>query len=67
MEYRGVEYVVVRSITRNWRWSVNGDHDEKGGTAPTQAAATRQAQKFIDGLLRAKTRQAPVQNARCPR
>jgi len=56
MQYRGVEYAVVRSITRDWRWSVAGDDDEKGGAAPTQAAAISHAQKCIDQLLKARIR-----------
>jgi len=56
MEYRGVEFAVVRSITRDWRWSVMGDHEEKGGVAPTQAAAISHAQRCIDQILKARIR-----------
>jgi hypothetical protein len=56
MEYRGVEYFVVRTITNRWRWSVKRDHSERVGTAPTRDAAIGFAQRFIDDLVKARAR-----------
>lgn len=39
MEYRGLEYSVVRTITNKWRWSVKRDRNDRVGTAATRAAA----------------------------
>jgi hypothetical protein len=52
MEYRGVEYQVVRSITSSWRWSVKREPNDKVGTADNRMGAVERAQKFIDGLIK---------------
>jgi hypothetical protein len=57
MEYRGVEYAVVRTITRRWRWSVKRDHNDKVGTAEMRMGAIGFAQRFIDELVRNRARQ----------
>ena len=57
MEYRGVEYSVVRTITRRWRWTVKRDHNDRAGTAETRMGAIGFAQRFIDELVRKRARQ----------
>jgi hypothetical protein len=56
MEYRGVEYAVVRTIPNGWRWSVKRDHNEKVGTSSDRTNAVRLAQKFIDELVKTRAR-----------
>ena len=58
MEYRGVEYEVVQTITNGWRWSVKRDHNDKVGASPDRAQAIRLAQRFIDELIKSRERQA---------
>ena len=57
MEYRGVEYSVVRSILPGrWRWSVWRDNREKAGMSDTREEAIFRAKKFIDDLTKARVR-----------
>jgi hypothetical protein len=51
MQHRGVEYQVVRTIVKSWRWSVKKDHTEKIGTTETREIAVRRAHRFIDEML----------------
>jgi hypothetical protein len=52
MEYRGVEYMVVQSISPNrWRWSVNREPKEKVGMSDTRETAIFRAKRFIDELI----------------
>ena len=57
MEYRGVEYAVVRTIAMRWRWSVKRDHNDRVGTAETRIGAIGFAQRFIDELVRKRARE----------
>ena len=53
MEHRGVEFAVVRAISlRQWKWSVERDHNDKVGMAFDRDAAIRLAKKFIDRLIK---------------
>jgi hypothetical protein len=52
MEYQGVEFAVVQTIPRGWRWSVTLDSNDKVGEALTREAGVMRAKLFIDGLLR---------------
>jgi hypothetical protein len=54
MEYRGVEYVVVRTIPKGWRWSVKRDHNDKAGKSPDRETAVLLAQRFIDKMITAR-------------
>ena len=54
MEYRGVEYAVVRTIPKGWRWSVKRDHNDKVGKSPDRETAVRLAQMFIDSMIKAR-------------
>ena len=56
MEYRGVEYAVVRTIPKGWRWSVKRDHNDKVGKSPDRETAVRLAQMFIDTMIKARDR-----------
>ena len=51
MEYRGVEYTVVRTIDKGWRWTVKCGDSEKAGTASNRASAIFRAQRYIDNQL----------------
>ena len=57
MEYRGVQYAVVRTMSPNgWRWVVRRGPDEKSGFTPRQDEAIRLAKKFIDVLIKTSER-----------
>jgi hypothetical protein len=63
MEYRGVEYLVVRTITpTRWRWSVKRGHKDKAGRSATREGAISHAQRFIDGLLKASSQKSQIAN-----
>lgn len=52
MEYRGVEYEVVQTITNTWRWSVKRDGSEKVGISLDRANAIIRAKRFVDELVK---------------
>jgi hypothetical protein len=56
MEYRGVEYEVVQTITNTWRWSVKRDDLDKTGTATNRNIAIIRAQRFIDELIKVRAK-----------
>jgi hypothetical protein len=56
MEYRGMEYQVVRTITKSWRWSVKHEPNEKVGTTDDRVGAVARAQKFIDEVIKRRER-----------
>ena len=56
MEYRGVEYMVVQTITNNWRWSVKRDGVDKTGIVLDRDTAMQRAERFIDELIKASSK-----------
>jgi hypothetical protein len=57
MEYRGVEYQVVQTISNGWRWSVRREpKDDKVGTTDNRMGAVERARKFIDELIKSRER-----------
>jgi hypothetical protein len=54
MEYRGVEFALVMTIDKQWRWTVKRDHCDKAGKSLDRATAILRAQRFIDELIKAK-------------
>jgi len=56
MEYRGVEYEVVQTITNTWRWSVKRDDSSKMGIVLDRDTALQRAQRFIDELIKADSK-----------
>jgi hypothetical protein len=53
MQYRGVEYTVVRTVPKGWRWTVMRENRrEKAGRAYSRANGMVLARKFIDELIR---------------
>jgi hypothetical protein len=57
MQYRGVDYMVVRTIPRGWRWSVKREgRTEKAGSAYSRANGMVLARKFIDQLMNERER-----------
>jgi len=54
MEYRGIQYAVVRTITKGWRWSVKRDHNDKVGTSLDRDNAILRAKRFIDELVKTR-------------
>ena len=64
MEYRGVEYEVVQTITNTWRWSVKRENGYKVGIALDRKSAELRAERFIDGLV--KKRSHPVADLPAP-
>jgi hypothetical protein len=55
MEYRGVEYAVVRTIQKGWRWSVKRDRNDKVGRSFDRQTAILSAERFIDKLIKTRT------------
>jgi hypothetical protein len=58
VEYRGVEYAVVRTIPNGWRWSIKRDDGERFGTSDNRDTAIARAKKSIDHLIKEKVRKA---------
>ena len=56
MEYRGLEYSVVRTIANGWRWTVKRDHNEKIGISYNREIAVVLAQRFIDDLIKLRSK-----------
>jgi hypothetical protein len=57
MDYRGVQYAVVRTMSPNgWRWIVRRGPTDKSGVATHRDDAIRLAKKFIDELIRSRER-----------
>jgi hypothetical protein len=52
LEYRGIEFAVVRTIPKGWVWSVKREHTDKAGNAYDREDAIRKAKRYIDNLLR---------------
>jgi len=58
MEYRGIEFKLVRTIApAGWRWSVTRGDRETVGTCVHRDDAIRRAHKAIDELIRQRSRQ----------
>ena len=56
MEYRGVEYMVVQTITNTWRWSVKRDGIDKTGIVLDRDTAMQRAERLIDELIKASSK-----------
>ena len=55
MEYRDVEYAVVQTISKQWRWSVARDSgDDKVGFCTNRETALARAKGVIDGIVRGR-------------
>ena len=54
MEYRGVEFALVMTINKEWRWAVKRDRGDKVGTSLDRRTAILRAQQFIDELIKLK-------------
>ena len=58
MEYRGIEFRVVRTIQKKgWAWSVKRNHSDRVGISRDREDAVRNAKKYIDYLLRLRARE----------
>ena len=52
MEYRGVEYAVVQTICKQWRWSVARDGgNDKVGFCTNRETALARAKGLIDRIV----------------
>jgi len=52
MEYRGVEYVVVQTISKQWRWLVTRDSgNDKVGFCTNRETALARARGVIDRIV----------------
>jgi hypothetical protein len=58
VEHRGIEFTVLPTIPKGWRWSVRRDQRDKGGTCFYRDEAIRKAKVFIENLLRRQERAA---------
>jgi hypothetical protein len=57
MDYRGVQYAVVRTMSPNgWRWFVRRGSTDKTGFATHRDDAIRLAKKVIDELIKSRER-----------
>ncbi len=52
MDYKGIEYRVVRTIDRGWRWSFDHEGVGKSGISINRDAAALRVQREIDLALR---------------
>jgi len=66
MEHRGIEYTVLPTIPKGWRWSVRRDQIDRGGTCYNREDAIQKAKVFIDNLLRRDTRASWVSEGTLP-
>lgn len=63
MEYRGIDYAVVRTASRDgWRWSVRCEDNGKMGTHASREGAMLHAERFIDEVITHRKRIARMQN-----
>ena len=51
MEYRGMEYAVVRTIPNGWRWFVRRERKDRVGLSYSREEAIARAKKFIDEII----------------
>ena len=56
MEYRGVEYEIVQTITNAWRWSVKREDGSKMGIVLDRDTAMQRAERLIDELIKASSK-----------
>jgi hypothetical protein len=56
MEYRGVEYSILQTITNAWRWSVKRENEDKTGIVNDRATAVLRAERFIDQLIKIRSK-----------
>lgn len=56
MEHRGVEYAILPTIPKGWRWSVRRGQSDRGGTCYNREDAVRKAKQYIENLLRREKR-----------
>ena len=62
MEYRGIDYSVVRTSSQDgWRWSVRCDDNDKMGTHASREGAMLHAERFIDEVIKHRKRIARPQ------
>jgi hypothetical protein len=53
MEYRGVEYAVLQTICKQWRWSVARDSgDDRVGFCTNREDALARAKRVIDKIVK---------------
>jgi hypothetical protein len=52
MEYRGMDYAIVQTIPKGWRWSVVRDRSDKVGWSIDRAEGIARAKTFIDKLIK---------------
>ena len=65
MEYRGVGYAVVQTISKQWRWSVARDGgDDKVGFCTNREIALARVKEVIDRMV--KGRNAIDEIMHCP-
>ena len=57
MEYQGITFTVVQTISKGWRWSVDQSEGERTGTTHKRKTAINQARRCIDEML--KQREEP--------
>ena len=52
MEHRGIEFSVVRTITKGWAWSVKRGSRDVVGTSLDRGDAIKKAKQCIENYLR---------------
>jgi hypothetical protein len=63
MEYRGIDYSVVRAASRDgWRWSVACEDSERAGMHASREGAMLHAERFIDEVIEYRKRIAQLRN-----
>lgn len=56
MEYRGIKYEVVQTITNTWRWSVKREQGYRVGIALDRKSAMQRAERFIDQQIKQRSK-----------
>jgi hypothetical protein len=61
MEYRGIDYSVIRAASRSgWRWSVECEDNERAGMHASREGAMLDAERFIDEVIEHRKRIAQL-------
>jgi hypothetical protein len=63
MEFRGINYSVIRAASREgWRWSVECEYTECVGMHASREGAMLDAERFIDEVVSHRKRLARLRN-----
>ena len=61
MQHRGVEFTVLPTIPKGWRWTIKRGQSDLGGSCYSREDAVRKARHSIENLIRRRVRMQNVQ------